>query len=54
LSILKEQKQNVNKTRQTFDNKTIYWGIVVFAGFSLFFGTFSFLFNILLLVWQNN
>ncbi|CAK5071633.1 unnamed protein product [Meloidogyne enterolobii] len=54
LSTLKEQQQQkVNKT-QTFDNSTIYWGIVVFAGFSLFFGTFSFLFNILLLVWQNN
>ncbi|CAK5084315.1 unnamed protein product [Meloidogyne enterolobii] len=52
LSTLKEQ-QKVNKT-QTFNNSTIYWAIVVFAGFSLFFGIFSFLFNILLLVWQNN
>nr|CAD2176917.1 unnamed protein product [Meloidogyne enterolobii] len=52
LSILKEQQQKVNKTTQTFDNKTIYWAIVVFAGLSLFFGIISFLFNILLLVWQ--
>ncbi|CAK5030751.1 unnamed protein product [Meloidogyne enterolobii] len=57
LSTLREhQQQKVNKTNllPTFDNSTIYWAIVVFAGFSLFFGIISFLFNILLLVWQNN